>query len=218
VRWLFRRAGDLPLPGRALQSEAALERVRRGLIEQLQVAAAARRTRHRFWNELHRSLDGEALESIDPAFRDIRARQRVDFEERMRRVTGAASALVARRPLLVRALQYGRLILELFLVIGATWWLWSRVNWPVLLVAIPLLLGLIDAAIRFGCKRFIDGYRDDLVRMQRDDVREAVHAGYLEPLLKLPKGAGPRLAEISDAAEKLPLLLAEIAPAEGARP
>jgi len=136
----------------------------------------------------------------------------------MRRVTGAASALVARRPLLVRALQYGRLILELFLVIGATWWLWSRVNWPVLLVAIPLLLGLIDAAIRFGCKRFIDGYRDDLVRMQRDDVREAVHAGYLEPLLKLPKGAGPRLAEISDAAEKLPLLLAEIAPAEGARP
>jgi hypothetical protein len=216
IRWLASQALRAPTLGsRPLATDAALDRVRRGLAEQLHVAVAARRGRHRLWSELHAMLDRHLKSDVEPAFREIRDRQRSAFDEKLREVTGAAADLLTRRPGFAHLLQYGRLTLEVFLLVWIGYHTiqagYSILLW---LVFFPLAIGGLDLAVRLACRLFVDRYREEIVRRQKEDVRTAIQAGYLDRLVKLPPEAGAKLQALAAAADRLPALLAE--PALGA--
>ena len=210
MRWVVGNSlAKAPVGGRALSSDAALDRVRRSLMEQLLVAAAGRRRRHRFWEQLHSSLEREARDSIDPTFRAIRDRQRAALDQKLREVVDQASETVTRRPWLASLMQYGRLTFETVVLLLMLYKLWqAEVSWVVILLALPAAAGVLDLLVRWGCRLYIERFRADVIRQQKEDVREAIQKGYIDQLVVLPHGVGEAMQGLAETAERIPNELA----------
>jgi hypothetical protein len=210
MRWVVGNSlAKAPIGGRALSSDSAIDRVRRSLMEQLLVAAAGRRRRHPFWEQLHASLEREARESIEPAFRAVRDRQRVSLEQRLRQVVQSASESFVRRPLLASLMQYGRFLIEVVVIGFLLFKLWqTNVNWVVLVLAVPAAAGVIDLLVQWTCRLYVERFRADLIRQQREDAREALQKAYVDRLVLLPRDVGDALHELAAIAERIPVELA----------
>jgi hypothetical protein len=206
VRWIVGNSlAKAPIGGRALSSDAALDRVRRSLMEQLLVASAGRRRRHRFWEQLHASLEFEGRESIDPAFRAIRDRQRAALDQKLREVVDAASETVARRPWLASAMQFGRMAFETVVIVFLLYKLWeANVSWVVMALAAPAAAGALDLMMRWFCRLYVERFRTGIIRQQKEDVREAIQKGYIDQLVLLPQGVGESMQRLAEVAERIP--------------
>jgi len=218
MRWVVGNSlATAPIGGRAMSSDAAIDRVRRSLMEQLLVAAAGRRRRHRFWDELHASMEREAREEIEPVFRTIRDRQRTSMNQRLRQVVQTASESFVRRRWIAALMQYGRFFVEILAIAVLLIYLWqANVSWVVMALAVPLTAGVLDLFVRWLCRAYVEKFRADVIRQQRDDAMEALQKAYVDQLILLPRDVGRTLHELSDVAERIPAELARQsgAPAE----
>jgi hypothetical protein len=94
--------------------------------------------------------------------------------------------------------------------------LWETgVSWVVIVLALLAATGAMDLLARWGCRLYIERFRADVIRQQRDDVREAIQKGYIEHLVQLPHGVGDGMQRLAETAERIP---EELAAAEAAGP
>jgi hypothetical protein len=209
IRWLRGKAADLSqLGSHTFSSDAALDRIRRGIIEQLQVAVSARKSRHRFWTELHAELEKFSKSKIEPHYREIRDRQRRTFGEKLRQVTGAATDLLTRQPRLAAGVQLGRLVLEIGLLIYVCYRMWQA-NWSIILIvlALPIVAGITDLFARWLAGAYVNRMRTQVIDHQKQDVRMVIQQSYLDQLVHLPREAGTSLQNMAGVADRLPALI-----------
>ena len=209
VRWLMNRwkkyspYGQTALAG----EESALDKARRDMMESLQIATASRRSRHRFWQELSRAMETEARGLIEPAYQKLRDRQRRQFADKLAATTRSADEQVQKRPYIARTLQGLRGLADLGAIIAVVYYVGFNV---LSLVAAPLAIGAIDLAIQAGAWAYIRRHRDDLVRQQKENVRELVQSAYIDSLLVIPRSMGSQFQSLAKLAARLPIDLEQL--------
>jgi len=139
------------------------------------------------------------------------------MNQRLRQVVQTASESFVRRKWFAALMQYGRFFVEILAIAVLLIYLWqANVSWVVMALAVPLAAGVLDLFVRWLCRAYVEKFRADVIRQQRDDAMEALQKAYVDQLILLPRDVGRTLHELSDVAERIPAELARQsgAPAE----
>lgn len=202
------------LPISHVDEERAIEKVRRGMLESLQVTAATRKYRHRLWQDLHKALHEDAVELIEPAFYRIRNRQRRHIEEQLETVGQTVRSEIERVPLAVPVLKLSRVLVDLVAIAAAVY---VGGFTPLSIVLVVLVMGLTDELVRLACQQYVNRHRASLARRQKDNIRELIQHAYIDPLLQMPPSIGKRLQTLSTLTERLEADLKRLAEECGER-
>jgi hypothetical protein len=202
------------LPETSVDEERAIEKVRRGMLESLQVTAATRKYRHRLWHDLHRALHEDAVELIEPAFYRIRNRQRRHIEEQLETVGQTVRAEIERVPLAVPFLQVSRVLIDLVAAAAAVY---VGGFTPLSILLVVLVMGLTDELVRLACQQYVNRHRASLARRQKENIRELIQHAYIDPLLQMPPSIGKRLQSLSTLTDRLEADLKRLAEESGER-
>lgn len=197
--------------------DRTLDKVRRSMLESLQVASANRKNRHRFWRDLHQALTTDAIDRIEPAYHQARVRQRRQLEDRLRTSSREIHEQVQSKPWLLVGLRVARTLLDVLAIVLVLYMIGFS-TW--LLFAIPLAAGIVDELAQYLGQKYVQRFRENLWRQQRDHIRELIQRGYIDPLLDLPGTNGRRLYLLGSLVDQIPrdltALLEDVG--EGCRP
>lgn len=183
-----------------IDEERAIEKVRRAMLESLQVMSATRKSRHPLWSDLHQGLHQDAVGLIEPAFHKIRDRQRRQLEEQLQNVGHAIRADIERIPLATFGLQSLRVTLDLLAVAAGVY---VGGLYPISILIVLLCVGGVEEFVHIACHQYVNRHRAALIRQQKENIRELIQIAYIDALVQLPLAKGRRLHSLSTLADRL---------------
>ncbi|MFO0945545.1 MAG: GTPase domain-containing protein [Planctomycetota bacterium] len=196
---LWKRFSPIQLTSE-IDEERAIEKVRRGMLESLQVMSATRKARHPLWSDLHQSLHQDAVGLIEPAFHKLRDKQRRQLEDQLLNVGQSIRSDIERIPMATLGLQTARVFLDLLAVAAAVY---VGGLYPITILLVLLCVGGVEELVHIACHFYVNRHRASLIRQQKENIRELIQVAYIDSLVQLPMHKGRRLHGLSTLTERL---------------
>lgn len=191
--------------GRVIRSDrksdanVELSKVCRGIFESLRVQSSARKARHPLWTEIHAGLPAAEKEST-AQFEKLRARQSTETEQRLTEIGKERQDKLLANPIVVVGAQSTRLVVDI-LAVGLAGYC-GGLRWFTVVLML-LAVGLIEELARLAAAAYGKHQREDLVRQQKEQVRESIRTAYLDVLARQPPQSGPWLIQLARVEEQL---------------
>lgn len=186
-----------------VDEDQCLDRVRRGMIESLQIACSHRKQRHRLWLDLRNALEQESGVTIERAYQQARTRQRLDLEQRVQRSVREMNESVQSSTWTLNFLRGARLTLDVFAVVLAIVFAYRTEFWFLGIAFIPLGIGLTEDLVRLLCTKYLQRQRANLVSQQKENIRELIQVAYIDSLLQMPRSMGRQLYSLANLEDRL---------------
>jgi hypothetical protein len=192
-------------------SEArVLEKSCRSMLDSLQITCASRGMRHRLWTSLHDAVENHVKAIIDPIYRKVRDRQAAELQQRLLTASSLVRDRIAKSTALLYLLRGARVGLDFGVLLVAAYVGYRTGSWLVGIAAVVLALGAAEDLARLICRVYVDRQRAELLRQQKEQIRELVQLAYIDPLLQIPPQTGPRLRQLSGLADQLSMDLTRL--------
>lgn len=201
-RWLRQQWSRWRLAVDRVDEDQALERVRRGLLDGLQVACAGRKGRHTLWAELRQELQSPVpQQQIERTYRDTRDRQRREFQQHYRLIEGKLDQAFPEDSIVTAAVRGGRLALDVTIVAAS---LVLTQYSTIAVIPIIVGIGMVEELIAWMTRQFVQSYQGDLSRRRKEQARELIEKAYVDILVQMPRSTGRQLFALSQLASHLP--------------
>lgn len=187
--------------------DAALDILRRDMIESLLIGTATRKGRHPLWREIHAELESSAPARIEPVYQRVRQAQRQELDQRLATVSASIPQSVESNA----AAKWGARLVRAAADLGALWaagyvgyhYIGNLLS-PLSILLMLAALGGTEELVDWIARQYVHSHREGIRHQQREQVRELIRVAYIEPLLLLPEGKGARLIQLAELAERLP--------------